>query len=400
MGILEERPGEPEENGRIAVFVSFSGQGGVERMMLNLCEGLILLGHPVDLLLIKNRSRYLSTAHPDIRIIKLRASHALSALPELILYLKRVRPAALLSAKDRANRIAIAARTLAGVPTRLAVRMGTHVSASLAGKPQIVTALWRWMIRCFYRRADEIVGNSKGIIEDLKTITGLPAARMTVIRNPVITDRMMALAAEPVDHPWFKADEPPVILGSGRLTRQKDFPTLIRAFANVRRRRPCRLVILGEGRDRAMLESLADELDVSKDMDLPGFVDNPYAYVAKSAVFALSSVWEGAPNVLVEALALETPSVATDCPSGPAEILAGGRHGKLVPPGDADALGQAIFETLENPLNGDMLKNAVVEYSMAVSSRRYRDLLLKRPALESSNREDALEETDVAVAGP
>ncbi len=377
----------PEDKNRIAVFVSFSGHGGVERMMLNLCEGLVFLGHPVDLLLIKDRSRYLATAHPDIRIIRLRASHALSALPELVRYLKRERPAALLAAKDRANRIAIVGKRLAGVPTRLAVRMGTHVSGSLIGKPDALKILWRLMIRLFYNRADEIVGNSKGIIEDLSGITGLPMDRMTVIPNPVVTDRMAVLAAEAVDHPWFVEDEPPVILGSGRLTRQKDFATLVRAFAQVRQNRPCRLVILGEGRDRAMLEGLAGELGVEKDVDLPGFVDNPYAYVAKASLFALSSIWEGAPNVLVEALALGIPSVAADCPSGPAEILAGGRYGRLVPPGDAGALARAIVETLDHPPETGMLKDAAADYTQAVSSRRYRDLLLPAEAEHSKSAE-------------
>ncbi len=380
--------------------MSFSGQGGVERMMLNLCEGLILLGNPVDLLLIKDRSRHLETAHPDIRIIKLRASHALSALPELICYLRRVRPSALLSAKDRANRIAIAGRHLAGVPTRLAVRMGTHVSASLEGRPDIVKTLWRSMIRFFYGRADEIVGNSRGIVDDLSAIAGLPMARMTVIPNPVVTDRMAALAAWPVSHPWFMEGEPPVILGSGRLTRQKDFATLIRAFAQVRQERRCRLVVLGEGRDRAMLEELAGELGVQKDVDLPGFVDNPYAFMAKASLFALSSIWEGAPNVLVEALALGVPSVATDCPSGPAEILAGGRYGRLVPPGNAGAMARALLETLETPPEAGFLREAVAEYGMAVSSRRYRDLLLKRPATESKWKGSVQKSADVAVAGP
>jgi glycosyltransferase involved in cell wall biosynthesis len=370
------KPSLPEKNEKIAVFVSFSGQGGVERIMLNLCEGLIALGHPVDLLLIKNRSRYLATAHPDIRIVKFRASHALSALPELVRYLRRVRPAALLAAKDRANRIAIVGRRLAGVPTRLAVRMGTHVSASLAGKPPLVKGLWRRMIRLFYGMADEIVGNSRGIVADLSAITGLSRDRMTVIPNPVVTDRLATLGGEPVDHPWFK-DEIPVILGSGRLTRQKDFPTLIRAFARLRRHRPCRLVILGEGRDRALLEGLIGELGVEKEVDLPGFVDNPYAYVAKASLFVLSSIWEGAPNVLVEALALGVPSVATDCPSGPAEILSDGRYGRLVPPGDAGALARAMDKTLEDPPGAGVLKDAVAEYRLEISSRRYRDLLLK-----------------------
>jgi glycosyltransferase involved in cell wall biosynthesis len=222
------------------------------------------------------------------------------------------------------------------------------------------------------------VGNSRGIIQDISAITGLPVERMAVIANPVVTPRMAALAAETVFHPWFADAETPVILGAGRLTRQKDFPTLIRAFAGVRRVRRCRLMILGEGRDRGMLEDLIRSLGVEDDVDLPGFVDNPYAYMAKASLFALSSIWEGAPNVLVEALALGIPCVAADCPSGPEEILAGGRYGPLVPPGNAEALARAIGETLEDPPDKMKLKAAAAEYHMEISSRRYRDLLLDR----------------------
>jgi glycosyltransferase involved in cell wall biosynthesis len=226
-------------------------------------------------------------------------------------------------------------------------------------------------MRWLYPLVDQIIAVSQGVAEDIREITGLPPERITVIHNPVITARLLAMAREPVAHPWFNAAEPPVILGAGRLTRQKDFPTLIRAFARVQRHRPARLVILGEGRQRLALKTLAAELGVASEVDLPGFVVNPYAYMAKAAVFALSSTWEGSPNVLTEALALGTPAVATDCPSGPREILGEGRYGALVPVSDSASLAQAILATLDDPPDCTLLRQAVREYSLESSVLAY-----------------------------
>ena len=153
--------------------------------------------------------------------------------------------------------------------------------------------------------------------------------------------------AEPFDHPWFAPGAPPVILGAGRLTEQKDFPTLIRAFALVRKKHPARLMILGEGEERSKLETLVQELGLEKEVSLPGFVDNPYKYMKRAAVFVLSSRWEGFPNVLVEAMALGTPVVSTDCPNGPAEILENGKWGELVPVGETQSLASAVLRTLD-----------------------------------------------------
>jgi len=158
-----------------------------------------------------------------------------------------------------------------------------------------------------------------------------------------------------LNHPWFAPGEPPVILSVGRLTKQKDYPTLIRAFALVHRERPARLMILGEGEERPKLEALIQELSLDDDVSLPGFVDNPYAYMARSAVFVLSSAWEGLPTVLIEAMAVGTPVVATDCPSGPAEILEGGKWGKLVPVGDVEALAEAIARKISSPMQKSRL---------------------------------------------
>jgi glycosyltransferase involved in cell wall biosynthesis len=167
-----------------------------------------------------------------------------------------------------------------------------------------------------------------------------------VIYNPVVGPELFARSKDVVEHLWFEPNSPPVILGIGRLTRAKDFPTLLLAFALVRRQMPCRLMILGEGEDRPTLTTLASSTGFAEDIAFPGFVENPYKYLAHSSLFVLSSLWEGLPTVLIEALALAVPVVSTDCESGPREILMGGLYGKLVNPGDPIALAEAMRETL------------------------------------------------------
>jgi glycosyltransferase involved in cell wall biosynthesis len=227
------------------------------------------------------------------------------------------------------------------------------------------------MMRRFYPRADTVIAVSRGVARDVATLAGIPLDRIHVVPNPVVTAELLTMAAAAVDHPWFAPGAPPVIVGAGGLRRQKDFPTLLRAFARIRRQKLLRLVVLGEGRQRGRLESLAKELGIADDFSLPGFVTNPYAYMSKSSLFVLSSLWEGSPNVLTEALAVGTPVVATDCESGPREILQGGRYGALVPVGDVDALARAMGETLDNPLDSGALRSASEPYTLEASTVKY-----------------------------
>jgi glycosyltransferase involved in cell wall biosynthesis len=199
---------------------------------------------------------------------------------------------------------------------------------------------------------------------------------ITTIHNPINLERVTQLAREPAEHPWFEDADIPVVLGVGRLVPQKDFPTLMRAFALVRQQRPARLVILGQGRGRPELEALARSLGLEHDLWMPGIALNPYRYMARAAVFALSSAWEGFGNVLLESLACGRPIVSTDCPSGPAEILGNGRFGRLVPVGDAPAMASAILESLAGNHQPDRLRSRAAEFSIERTSQRYLELLL------------------------
>ncbi len=349
-------------------------------MVVNLCRGFAALGHPVDLVLVRADSEHLKGLPSNIRVVRLGTRHTLGSLFALAAYLRRERPAALLAAKDRAGQTAVMARCLAGVPTRLVFRIGTTVSAALEGRSLLDKMLWYLPMRLLYRFADAIVAVSQGVAADLQRITGLPAARFRVIVNPVITPELQQLAQAPVSHPWLNDPEVPVVLGVGRLTRQKDFPTLLKAFALVAEAMACRLLILGEGRDRGALTLLARELGIADRVALPGFSDNPYACMRKARLFVLSSAWEGSPNALTEALALGVPVVATDCPSGPREILDGGKVAPLVAVGDVSTLAAAMRQILTDPPESARLRRAVAAYSLETSSRAYLEVLLGKPS--------------------
>jgi glycosyltransferase involved in cell wall biosynthesis len=163
---------------------------------------------------------------------------------------------------------------------------------------------------------------------------------------------------------WFKSQAIPVILSAGRLVKEKDYETLIRAFAMVRKKRPARLAILGEGAERNSLLELTERLGIKEDVALLGFKTNPYVYMARATVFVLSSTVEGLPNVIVEAMAVGTPIVSTDCKSGPREILDDGKYGILVPVGDADALAKAIEKQLDEPTDKELLLKRSEDFSL------------------------------------
>lgn len=359
----------------LSVLASFSGEGGVERMVLNLVNEIAARSLRVHLLLIKTRSRHLSELHPAIEVIELGGHHSATSLLPLIRYLRRYRPCCLLAAKDRAGRLAVLARLLARTQTRLVVRLGTNLSAALAHRSNIKLWLRRAPIRLMYPFIDGIIAVSEGVKQDTIAVAGIDPRRIEVVRNPVITPRLQELAQQPAPHPWLDNGQTPVILGAGRLTVQKDFDCLIRAVASLSKKLPCRLIILGDGRQASKLKSLAAELKVADRISFPGFTDNPYAYMARADLFVLSSRWEGSPNVLTEAMALGTPVLSTDCPSGPREILAGGHYGPLVPVGDWQAMASAMQRVLERPTDSDSLRDAVREYTAETSATRYLEIL-------------------------
>ena len=332
---------------KIALFLPSLRGGGAERMMAHLARGFVERGLNVDIVLAKAEGPYLSQVPPEVRIIDLKASRVLLAFPGLIRYLRKERPAALLSTLNHANIVALFAKPISKVPTRVVTRIANTISTGLRSSPSIKKIINLYLMKYLYPRADGIIAISNGVADDIIEVVGLARDRIKVIYNPVVTPELFLQSKEPVEHSWFNNGLPPVILGVGRLTVQKDFTTLIKAFSIVRKHRLTRLIILGEGEQRTKLEALVQELGLKDDVSMPGFVDNPFAYMSKASVFVFSSIWEGLGNVLIEAMACGCPVVSTDCPSGPAEILENGKWGKLVPVKDVEALAVAIENTLD-----------------------------------------------------
>jgi glycosyltransferase involved in cell wall biosynthesis len=343
--------GNPAETptDRIAVFTATMGSGGAERSMVRLAAGLAATGRPTDLVLgCRAEDAYADELPEAVRIVRLDAPRALLSLPRLVGYLRRERPVAMVSSLDYMNVIAVVARRLAGVDTRLVVNEQNTLSMESGHSTQLRQRLVPALVRHSYPRADGIAAVSAGVADDLAAVTGLPRQRVSVINNPVIVPQLSEMMIQPCYHPWLVGSHPPVLLAVGRLSPQKDFECLLRAFAAVRASTAARLLILGEGPERPRLEALVRELGLGSDVQLPGWVGNPYPYMARSDLFVLSSRWEGLPTVLIEALYCGLRIVSTDCPSGPNEILDGGRFGSLVPVGDAGALAAAILDALHD----------------------------------------------------
>lgn len=365
------------EKKKIALFIPSLRGGGAERVILNLARGFIEQGYLTELVLAKAEGTYLSEVPREVRIIDLKSHRVLTSLPGLIRYLRREQPSVLLSALNHTNLIALWAKKLSGVSMKVVVSVHGNLEKTTQNAQSWRGRIGSWGIRLFYSWADLVIAVSQGVAESIVTMTFVPREKITVIYNPVVTPDLFEKVKESVEHPWFHPKEHPIVISAGRLAKQKDYLTLLRAFALVREKIPARLLVLGEGEERPRLEKLIDELNLREWVDLPGFVQNPFAYMARSDVFVLSSAWEGFGNVLVEAMACGCPVVSTDCPSGPAEILEGGKWGKLVPVGDVDALADSILATLEGNNKFDTVKRAI-DFNLTNAVKCYLNIMFRK----------------------
>ena len=280
--------------------------------------------------------------------------HARNAIVELVHIIKTAEPDVIYSAKTHVNAVVVLANQLAGRPSCIIPSERIHLSAHLRNQPP--PQKWKWqftflLARGLYRRAvDKVVFVSKGSLQDGCVRLRLPEYKAIMIYNPIVDDALLEMSEEAVEHPWFaKEREKPTILAVGRLTKQKGFSYLLKAFHQARNGIPARLVVIGEGKKRQQLTSLAETLGIEDDVTFLGFQSNPYKFMAKADVFVLSSLWEGLAIVLVEAMACGAPVISARCPSGPEEIVTDGVNGLLVPPADPEAVAEAIIKVLANP---------------------------------------------------
>lgn len=360
---------------RIALFTTMLGCGGAEKVMLYLAEGFLARGYTVDIVLVRPGGEFFERIPAGATVIVLNSRKPLDALIPLTKYLHKVRPDILISVLSHVNWVACLAARLARSGTRCLITEANTPSVELHESNKMNRILLPLMLKVMAKSAT-VVAMSKGAAVDLAQTVGWPLDKVYAIYNPVINpEEWVQLCEEPAPHPWFSPKDQRVVISVGRLHRQKGFDILLQAFSQLLEKLDARLLILGEGSDRYSIEALRNELKLTGVVDLPGYVPNPAAYIARSDLFVLSSRWEGLGNVLIEAMACGVPLVATDCPNGPREILDGGRFGELVPPDDPEALAFAMEEALSNPQPANPPQEWIQQFTAEYAVDRYLEVM-------------------------
>ncbi len=395
----------------IGLIISDLRGGGAERSVLTLAGGLIDRGHRVDIVLLRASIQYFSEIPKDARLFVMERGGdgsgedcrdkrsrmvRLQVPPKPLDWMRLARalhwdplclPGPTLAYQARAVASYMDRETPDCVlPNLSRPNAATLLACRLLDKHPPVVPVMRNFVhydrfrtrrryRHLTREAMHFVGVSQGVSESLAASIGVPSSRITTIYNPVVTPRLHDERTKLPKHPWFLDGGAPIVLAVGRLTAQKDYPTLIKAFSRLTARRPCRLIILGEGKKRKNLEDLVEDLHLADQVSLPGWVGNPFAFMSHASLFVLSSLHEGLPGVLVQALACGCPCVSTDCPAGPSEILQGGEFGPLVPVGDDVALAEAMFRVLAQPPERRMLQQRAACFSADQAVAAYEELI-------------------------
>jgi len=356
---------------RIAIFGLISkhpgrNKGGVAMSVARLARSFSDEGYDVDILMRRPSKDHFLLESPPAKInFRFYSSKSKLALFfGLLIYVLRKSPHSILALDTRANLIASWLKLIPGLHIKVWASLRNALNQNNISD-----------LRKIARRCDGIIPISNGLAKDFIEMTGVSEKKVHVISNPVVTPDLYQLAFQRADHPWLLNKECPVVMGIGRLTPQKDFATLVRAFAEVRKNRACRLIILGEGELRTELQKLAAESGIAEDVDFPGFKKNPWCCLGHADVFVLSSAYEGFGNVLAEAIALGVPAISTDCPSGPSEILEGGRLGPLIPVGDVHQLANAMGQVLDNPPNSQTLIESAQKYRYDVCGACYLEVM-------------------------
>jgi glycosyltransferase involved in cell wall biosynthesis len=357
----------------ITIFIPSVHGGGAERAMLVFAAELIELGFKVDLVLVRLEGQNVNRIPAGTRVVNLDCRRMLTAIPKLIRYLKNHKPRAVYSTITHANIALSFAARVTRVSYPVIVRQSNAPISET--KDSIGRKIARRIIPSAYRSVSGIIAVSDGVREELVNLSQDLESLISVIPTPVISEQLLSDGAPPPSHPWFEQPQDerdvPVIVSAGRLEPHKGMLDLIRAFRSVRDKVEARLIILGDGSQRRELLKAADALGLRDDVDLVGFKTNPYGYMNHANVFALASWYEGLPNVLIQALAFGTPVVATDCPSGPREILEDGRLGRLVRVGDVIGLSDALTDSLSLSKSPEARQSMLKRFGAREATLRY-----------------------------
>jgi glycosyltransferase involved in cell wall biosynthesis len=371
--------------------------GGVERVLVNLATEFDERDYAVDVVLTQAGGDLLSGLPESVRVIDLDVAEVpgfgdLASVPPLARYLRDAQPDVLLSAKPHTNLFALLAERLVDDSIRTVVSLHGIPSHRYEHDDSHKFRAVFHLTKHLYRWADAIMAVSREVMTDAVEVLRLPEDDFEIVHNPVVSPTLLRRAEAPVDHRWFTAGSPPVVMSAGRLHPDKNYAALLRAFARVATVRDARLLILGEGEERPELESLATELGIEDEVSLPGSVPNPYPYMREASVFVLSSVTEAFPIAIIEAMGCGCPVVATRCSSGPVEILNDGEFGRLVPVNDRNALADAILSSLNEPRRSSTLRERAMDFSVEAITDQYERILFPNRRGVQELRSEALDE--------
>jgi glycosyltransferase involved in cell wall biosynthesis len=356
---------------RIFVTVGVLGSGGAERAAANLASELARRGHDITIGVLRTGGGYTETLHPAVKIHHLRGGRILGEAHAIARYVKAEQPDLVFSPLYETDALVLLSRKLFGWRSKVAICAQNSVFQFAANQVAAARLLIRLEQMLARRGTDQWFAISNGVADEAASFFHVPREAITVIANPVVD-----LNQPPVTPHDLKALFGPeitkVLLASGRLHKQKDYPTLVKALAIVRAQRPdVGLVILGQGALKPQLEAQIEAAGMTNAVRFPGFQSDPLNWVAGADLFVLSSLWEGLANVLIEALLCGVPIVSTDCPHGPAEVLEDGRYGRLVPPADPQALAGAIIEALDAPHDPEPGRRRAMDFEIGAIADRY-----------------------------
>lgn len=353
----------------IAFYLSNLKIGGVQRIVVNLANELVNRGYQIEIVLVDKSGHLIDNLDPSVSVIDLDSGRAINSIPSLVRYLRTQNPDLLFTGLTYLNDAALIATILSRTSHRLLISEHNVKTRSQRHTKEIALA------RILYPRADHIVAVSEGVARDITRWTPVPISSIDVIHNPIVSEELLNSSQVRPDHPWYQKSDSPLIISAGRLIPEKDFETLIHAFDVLKRDcNDAKLVIIGDGPNRSNLESLISDLGLQDSVSLPGFVNPPYGYMRYADLFVLSSQSEGLGNVLIEAMAVGTPVVSTNCPDGPAEILKNGQYGRLTPVGDPEQLAEAISLELIEERSIEELQERAMDFSVKSITDKYLEI--------------------------
>jgi glycosyltransferase involved in cell wall biosynthesis len=365
----------------MVIFMSFSSiviylpqivAGGAENNFAKIASALSRNGEPVEILVSKLHKPFSSYLDENVKVTELKSIFGPFRLFALIDHLNKNKVTVLMSGLEGPNLLSGLIKRLKLTKTRVVVSLRNRDDLVIADYPPgIKKLIFKFLYHFAIRGADHIIVIAHELKDYLVSRVGIPPDKISVIHNPIMTEKVRKAAEEPITESWSKDHSGDFLLSVGRLELQKDYPTLFKALIRVRREFPIRLLILGEGTERANLESLVRSMGLEEVVRMPGFTSNPFRFMKRAKVFVFPSKHEGFGNVLLEAMACGVPIVSTDCPTGPREILEDGKWGNLVPVGDVDALAEAILESLRHPRVLDYNKR-LLDFDLEMTVEKYR----------------------------